>query len=72
MRTDIKQVNFQLMEVIQQVELSQQLEHLQMDMQQLLDEQMRMKLEMDSFSQHHQNPSGSDSSSSRKVPPRKN
>lgn len=69
MRTDIKQVNFQLMEVIQQVELSQQLEHLQMDMQQLLDEQMRMKLEMDSFSQHHHNPSGSDSSSGRKSHP---
>lgn len=66
------QVRFQVMEVIQQEELLQQLEHLQMDMQQLLHEQMKMKLEMDSFFHHHHNSSDSDSSSGRKVPPRKN
>ncbi|XP_039280783.1 bicaudal D-related protein homolog [Nilaparvata lugens] len=44
-RIDMLQANSQLMEAIQQkVELSQQLEQWQMDMQALLDEQMRLKL----------------------------
>lgn len=44
-RIDVLQANSQLMEAIQQkVELSQQLEQWQMDMQALLDEQMRRKL----------------------------
>jgi len=44
-RIDVMQANSQLMEAIQQkVELSQQLEQWQMDMQALLDEQMRRKL----------------------------
>ncbi|KAK8384148.1 hypothetical protein O3P69_016104 [Scylla paramamosain] len=75
-RIDVMQVNSQLMEAIQQkVELSQQLEQWQVDMQQLLDEQMRRKLsklEMGSSSRRHHNPSDSDSSSSGKVSPRKN
>ncbi|XP_050728980.1 bicaudal D-related protein homolog isoform X1 [Eriocheir sinensis] len=79
-RIDVMQVNSQLMEAIQQkVELSQQLEQWQVDMQQLLDEQMRRKLsklEMGSGSRsahHHQhNQSDSDSSSSGKASPRKN
>ncbi|XP_025196032.1 bicaudal D-related protein homolog [Melanaphis sacchari] len=44
-RVDVLQANGQLMEAIgQKVELSQQLEQWQMDMQSLLDEQMRRKL----------------------------
>ncbi|XP_026820166.1 bicaudal D-related protein homolog [Rhopalosiphum maidis] len=44
-RVDVLQANGQLMEAIgQKVELSQQLEQWQMDMQALLDEQMRRKL----------------------------
>ncbi|RZF33154.1 hypothetical protein LSTR_LSTR004840 [Laodelphax striatellus] len=44
-RIDMIQANSQLLEAIQQkVELSQQLEQWQMDMQSLLDEQMRLKL----------------------------
>ncbi|KAL0273109.1 UNVERIFIED_CONTAM: hypothetical protein PYX00_005863 [Menopon gallinae] len=44
-RIDLLQVNSQLMEAVQQkVELSQQLEQWQVDMQCLLDEQMRAKL----------------------------
>ncbi|XP_050444347.1 bicaudal D-related protein homolog [Adelges cooleyi] len=44
-RIDVLQANGQLMEAIRQkVELSQQLEQWQMDMQSLLDEQMRRKL----------------------------
>ncbi|ODN04929.1 Bicaudal D-related protein [Orchesella cincta] len=44
-RIDMMQVNSQLMEAIQQkIQLSQQLEQWQVDMQQLLDEQMRTKL----------------------------
>ncbi|BES88885.1 Coiled-coil domain-containing protein [Nesidiocoris tenuis] len=44
-RIDVMQANSQLMEAIQQkIELSQQLEQWQMDMQALLDEQMRKKL----------------------------
>ncbi|XP_073987771.1 bicaudal D-related protein homolog isoform X2 [Rhodnius prolixus] len=44
-RIDVMQANSQLMEAIQQkVELSQQLEQWQVDMQALLDEQMRWKL----------------------------
>lgn len=44
-RIDMMQVNSQLMEAIQQkIQLSQQLEQWQVDMQQLLDEQMRHKL----------------------------
>jgi uncharacterized membrane protein len=44
-RIDMMQVNSQLMEAIQQkIQLSQQLEQWQVDMQQLLDEQMRRKL----------------------------
>ncbi|KAG0695890.1 Bicaudal D-related [Chionoecetes opilio] len=77
-RIDVMQVNSQLMEAIQQkVELSQQLEQWQVDMQQLLDEQMRRKLsklEMGASARHHnqqQNASDSDSSSSGKMSPRK-
>ncbi|KAL1124481.1 hypothetical protein AAG570_001107, partial [Ranatra chinensis] len=44
-RIEVMQANSQLMEAIQQkIELSQQLEQWQMDMQALLDEQMRRKL----------------------------
>ncbi|PSN41505.1 Bicaudal D-related protein [Blattella germanica] len=44
-RIDVMQANSQLMEAIQQkVELSQQLEQWQMDMQSLLDDQMKSKL----------------------------
>ncbi|KAF6214424.1 hypothetical protein GE061_009167 [Apolygus lucorum] len=44
-RIDVMQANSQLMEAIQQkIELSQQLEQWQMDMQALIDEQMRKKL----------------------------
>ncbi|XP_029043703.1 bicaudal D-related protein homolog [Osmia bicornis bicornis] len=44
-RIDVLQANSQLMEAIQQkIELSQQLEQWQMDMQSLLDEQVRSKL----------------------------
>ncbi|XP_069684118.1 bicaudal D-related protein homolog [Periplaneta americana] len=44
-RIDVMQANSQLMEAIQQkVELSQQLEQWQMDMQSLLDDQMKRKL----------------------------
>lgn len=44
-RIDVLQANSQLMEAIQQkIELSQQLEQWQMDMQALLDEQVRSKL----------------------------
>ncbi|XP_023716725.1 bicaudal D-related protein homolog [Cryptotermes secundus] len=44
-RIDVMQANSQLMEAIQQkVELSQQLEQWQMDMQSLLDDQMKQKL----------------------------
>ncbi|XP_014248118.1 bicaudal D-related protein homolog isoform X2 [Cimex lectularius] len=44
-RIDVMQANSQLMEAIQQkIELSQQLEQWQMDVQALLDEQMRRKL----------------------------
>ncbi|XP_059479250.1 bicaudal D-related protein homolog [Neocloeon triangulifer] len=44
-RIDVLQVNSQLMEAVQQkIELSQQLEQWQMDMQLLLDDQMRQKL----------------------------
>ncbi|XP_069976686.1 bicaudal D-related protein homolog isoform X4 [Penaeus vannamei] len=80
-RIDVMQINSQLMEAIQQkVELSQQLEQWQVDMQQLLDEQMRKKLsklEMAagaSRSQVHAQTNGSDSDSScsGKTSPRKN
>ncbi|KAK4287984.1 hypothetical protein Pmani_038954 [Petrolisthes manimaculis] len=83
-RIDVMQVNSQLMEAIQQkVELSQQLEQWQVDMQQLLDEQMRRKLsklEMgSSAARHHHNTSNnnnnnsdSDSSCGGKSSPRKN
>ncbi|KAK7041662.1 coiled-coil domain containing protein 64, partial [Halocaridina rubra] len=80
-RIDVMQINSQLMEAIQQkVELSQQLEQWQVDMQQLLDEQMRRKLsklEMGSSAsrvsaQNHINGSDSDSSCSGKTSPRKN
>lgn len=44
-RIDVMQANSQLMEAIQQkIELSQQLEQWQMDVQALLDEQMKRKL----------------------------
>lgn len=44
-RVELMQANSQLLEAIQQkVELSQQLEQWQMDMQELLDEQLRNKL----------------------------
>ncbi|XP_055908075.1 bicaudal D-related protein homolog isoform X1 [Eupeodes corollae] len=44
-RVDLMQANSQLLEAIQQkVELSQQLEQWQMDMQELIDEQMKSKL----------------------------
>ncbi|XP_068209688.1 LOW QUALITY PROTEIN: bicaudal D-related protein homolog [Palaemon carinicauda] len=84
-RIDVMQINSQLMEAIQQkVELSQQLEQWQVDMQQLLDEQMRRKLsklELGGRSglamsrgtaQNQTNGSDSDSSCSGKASPRKN
>ncbi|XP_042227044.1 bicaudal D-related protein homolog isoform X2 [Homarus americanus] len=80
-RIDVMQINSQLMEAIQQkVELSQQLEQWQVDMQQLLDEQMRRKLskmEMgNTAAARHAataaNASDSDSSCSGKTSPRKN
>ncbi|XP_071517152.1 bicaudal D-related protein homolog isoform X2 [Panulirus ornatus] len=81
-RIDVMQINSQLMEAIQQkVELSQQLEQWQVDMQQLLDEQMRRKLsklEMGGSAARAQaaaaaaNGSDSDSSCSGKTSPRKN
>nr|XP_045626224.1 bicaudal D-related protein homolog isoform X2 [Procambarus clarkii] len=84
-RIDVMQINSQLMEAIQQkVELSQQLEQWQVDMQQLLDEQMRRKLsklEMGGGAaaaaaaaarRQAANASDSDSSCSGKTSPRKN
>ncbi|XP_069946048.1 bicaudal D-related protein homolog isoform X2 [Cherax quadricarinatus] len=81
-RIDVMQINSQLMEAIQQkVELSQQLEQWQVDMQQLLDEQMRRKLsklEMGgaaaaaAAAARCQAASDSDSSCSGKTSPRKN
>lgn len=83
-RIDVMQINSQLMEAIQQkVELSQQLEQWQVDMQQLLDEQMRRKLsklEMNGGTTTSRtnaqnaanNGSDSDSSCSGKTSPRKN
>lgn len=53
-RVELMQANSQLLEAIQQkVELSQQLEQWQMDMQELIDEQLRNKL---STSQQQQQP----------------
>ncbi|XP_076038913.1 bicaudal D-related protein homolog isoform X2 [Oratosquilla oratoria] len=79
-RIDVMQVNSQLLEAIQQkVELSQQLEQWQVDMQQLLDEQMRRKLnkmEMAAGASmrgaNNNNGSDSDSSCNGKTSPRKN
>ncbi|KAB7504933.1 Bicaudal D-related-like protein [Armadillidium nasatum] len=75
-RIDVMQVNSQLMEAIQQkVELSQQLEQWQVDMQQLLDDQMRRKLDRlensGVFAAKALNGSDSDSSSSTKNSPKK-
>ncbi|XP_046979460.1 bicaudal D-related protein homolog [Schistocerca americana] len=66
-RIDVMQVNSQLLEAIQQkVELSQQLEQWQMDMQALLDEQMKHKLTNQANTSDYESSSSSSASSSSK------
>ncbi|CAB3364436.1 Hypothetical predicted protein [Cloeon dipterum] len=70
-RIEIMQVNSQLMEAVQQkIELSQQLEQWQMDMQHLLDDQMRNKLtEQEKLRRSGQD--GGDGDLTPERPPRK-
>lgn len=72
-RIDVLQANSQLMEAIQQkVELSQQLEQWQMDVQVLLDEQVRSKLTTpNSTANHHLATINKDSSADVVAPARK-